>query len=643
MKRLRRLVLALVSLVLLAAPGLARAEWTEPVGGPSPINRFDFAGFGPHGIDPPVQPQAMAVVGGDPWIAWTEWDGENPEVRVARLNDAGTAWEEVGTGPSPINRDPARNAGIDVDLFADGNTPYVAWSEQNTRPSGQPGGSPQARVARLEGGEWTEIVGGATPINFYKPDGAGNANGGEAPDVTVYRGRPYVAYLQHTSDVELRTARLNDDGTAWEHFGGSLDSNRARAAELVVAGDRLFLGSASRAFSTGIRLRVLNPFAPQWDRLDPQPEVYGDSYTQPVDHDLTVAGERPHALYQDGLRALDLAGGGFNEVVATGSVPLGELGTVHDIPVAGAVTAAGDQRELRLWRVQGGRFREVLDSDGAIARAAQPSGREALHGPAIVDVGGMPYVGWSEWDGSTYQRRVARLEPAIGDPRVSVTQDGATVSAEVVDYAFPLPVAVEWGRGSSLDRRTAVQRTSGLAFGERVSFQLPGLAPGTAYSWRMVGWDGKRVAGAGPVGTFTTASAPTGTGAQAPEGTAPGVSACSGRARFDRSLREVRRRVARHFAALRRRGRLTARVSACAAGTLRIRVELRQRFGSGRAGLLVGRLSQRFTGRGTRRATLRLTRRGRAALRSGPADARPRLGFDGEFAPAPEATVPAGG
>jgi hypothetical protein len=124
------------SLVALCAglaltPAAAEAGWHEPVGGPSPINSGD-AFHGP----------STASIGGVPYVAWDESDGTNFEVRVARLNQAGTAWEQVVGGPSPINHDPDR-AAFASSLTSIGGVPYVGWREFD-------GSASKIRISRLE-------------------------------------------------------------------------------------------------------------------------------------------------------------------------------------------------------------------------------------------------------------------------------------------------------------------------------------------------------------------------------------------------------------------------------------------------------------------------------------------------------------
>ena len=96
-----------------------------------------------------------------PYVAWTEDDGTNQEIRVARLNAAGTGWEKVGQTRTPrprsinraprvVTRRPHRSNGV----------PYVAWSETD-------GTDYEIRVARLNaaGTAWEKVGNASSPIN----------------------------------------------------------------------------------------------------------------------------------------------------------------------------------------------------------------------------------------------------------------------------------------------------------------------------------------------------------------------------------------------------------------------------------------------------------------------------------------------
>jgi hypothetical protein len=48
----------------------------------------------------------LTSIDGVPYVAFSQYDS-NEEIRVKRLNDAGTAWIEVDGGPSPTTRTPS--------------------------------------------------------------------------------------------------------------------------------------------------------------------------------------------------------------------------------------------------------------------------------------------------------------------------------------------------------------------------------------------------------------------------------------------------------------------------------------------------------------------------------------------------------
>src|SRR5688572_2124739 len=89
-----RVVVRVVLLSAVASACVAQtasAAWKQPAGGASPINQADNQ----DAIDP-----SLTSIGGVPYVAWTEHDGTNSELRVSRLNAAGTAWEQVVGGAS---------------------------------------------------------------------------------------------------------------------------------------------------------------------------------------------------------------------------------------------------------------------------------------------------------------------------------------------------------------------------------------------------------------------------------------------------------------------------------------------------------------------------------------------------------------
>jgi hypothetical protein len=88
----------------------------------------------------------LTAIGGIPYVAFSQWDGDNYQLRVARQNAPGTGWEEPVGGPSPINENPVRHA-VSADLVAVSGIPYVGWAESLRE---NPTIGYTARIARLE-------------------------------------------------------------------------------------------------------------------------------------------------------------------------------------------------------------------------------------------------------------------------------------------------------------------------------------------------------------------------------------------------------------------------------------------------------------------------------------------------------------
>jgi hypothetical protein len=208
---------------------------------------------------------AIADVGGTPWVAWSEIDGGDQVLRAARLNAAGTAWEDVSPDGAVLQQPrgfPGRpslaavggvphvawtqsdgtNYQVRVKRFAEGawspainldgdddaltpdiaaiaGTPHVAWVERN-------GVNWEVRVARLEGDDWIHLGDPASPLNHSTSDPA------LQPDLAGLHGVPHVGWIEHDGvNWELRVARLRDGEGDWhEPVGGSSPINRSDAA-----------------------------------------------------------------------------------------------------------------------------------------------------------------------------------------------------------------------------------------------------------------------------------------------------------------------------------------------------------------------------------------------------------------------------
>src|SRR5262249_29142099 len=162
-----------------AVPSAATAKWQEPVGGVRPVS------------DIGVQP-SLAAVGSVPYVAWTGEDGPRSLLFVARLNASGTAWEEVG---GPVNYDTSHDA-QDPALPSVGGVPYVAWNEND-------GANTEVRVARLNaaGTQWDEPWKGVDATHGgINEDASKNA---DDTSLAVVGGVPYVGWDEGTGGSTL--------------------------------------------------------------------------------------------------------------------------------------------------------------------------------------------------------------------------------------------------------------------------------------------------------------------------------------------------------------------------------------------------------------------------------------------------------
>ena len=443
----------------------AGTDWVEIEGGPSPINAEPSRSA--------VRP-TLAGVGGVPHVAWTEHDGTNAEVRVARLNAAGTHFQEIVGGAGPINKGDGNNAGSMVGLTDVGGVPHVAWVEYD-------GANGEVRVAKPNGAgtAWEEVVGGDSPINASPTADAGGL------DLTTIGGVPYVAWAEDGANAsrQIRVARLNQAGTEWVD---------------VVSGS-----SPVNASPTGFADRP----------------------------SITAVGGVPHIAWQewDGKRyqirvaRLDAAGSDWHEIVggpspinhaSTGTPEQPDLVGVGGVPFVAWLEGDGSANQVRVARPDAAEetWREVVGG----VRPINASAGSNAESPAIVQVGGVPYVSRSDYDGVTSQARVSRLEPDFGAAQAMPTTNGAVLLQKVRSYGVELPLRFEHGPGAGFGT-TGPMLTTGSEQTDTLIHHVGGLTPATGYSWRTFGWDGLRRSGTGPTATFTTAAAP-GTGPAGPQG-----------------------------------------------------------------------------------------------------------------------------
>ena len=354
-----RTVLVLAVAATLLLPAAARAAWQEIVGGPSPIA---------HSVTTEGANPSLADVGGTLYVAWgANVGGTDYDVYVSKLDVSGTSWIDVG---GALNHTPTDNA-FRPSLASIGGVPWVAWIEYD-------GTSQKLRVARLNdtGDGWIEVVGGANPLNHDPTQNAWD------PSIADVGGVPYVAWAEepvpNTNEALIRVSRLNADGTAWvEVVGGSNPINQDPSAQ---AGGPSLIGIDGVpyvAWQEGygdpkIHVSKLNDTGTAWTEIG--------TGAAPINHDPTKYASSP-------------------SLTAIGGVPWIAWSEADDL----------------IFQIRVARLNDTATGWTEVVGGAQPinhsPGDSAQH-PSIASIGGVPYVAFSQYDGSNTQVRVSRLDDA---------------------------------------------------------------------------------------------------------------------------------------------------------------------------------------------------------------------------------------
>ena len=150
----------------------------------------------------------IADVGGVPYVAWTENDGTNDEIRVKRFD--GTSWVEVGSGASPINRSPTEN-GDSPSLASVGGVPYVAWKERNELV-----GLTRIYSRRISGISWGDL-------EQVNPSEGRNA---DSPSLASIGGVAYVAWIENNGTNRVVGVSRRAGDFQWQQVGGASPLNR---------------------------------------------------------------------------------------------------------------------------------------------------------------------------------------------------------------------------------------------------------------------------------------------------------------------------------------------------------------------------------------------------------------------------------
>ena len=127
--------------------------------------------------------------------------------------------------------------------------------------------------------------------------------------------------------------------------------------------------------------------------------------------------------------------------------------------------------------------------------------------PSLTAVAGVPYVAWHEYDGTNTEVRVSRLEPEFTSQTAVASATGATLRADVHTYGIPYPIGFHYG--PALASETAADPAPAGSDHVTITSQLGGLRPSTSHPFRpfaTAGVPAPKVLGA--IDAFTTLAAP---------------------------------------------------------------------------------------------------------------------------------------
>jgi hypothetical protein len=302
---------------------------------------------------------SLTDVGGVPYVAWSEFDSLNQDVRVSRLDNLGSEWEQVPDAASPVNHSSAQDA-QNPRMTTIAGVPWAAWSETD------PTGYDKIRVSRLVGGAWQEAGTGcpacSRPINV-SPTGEGTT-----PSITSVGGEPWVAWVEQDGGAgSIFVSRF--DGNGWVLTAPPLNTGSTAVFDpkIVNAGGTPFVAWREDD-GTNIEVRVSRLNTSVWVPVTPG--------ASPVNADPT----------RD-AREVDIAASGTTPYVAW---------TEND----------GVNRELHVSRLGLSTWEPLVPGPSPVN--ADPS-RDARDIDLEI-LGAVPHLAWSEEDANgVYQARVARF------------------------------------------------------------------------------------------------------------------------------------------------------------------------------------------------------------------------------------------
>lgn len=505
----------------------ADAAWEQVVPGPLNANQ-DVDNAAP----------SLAMVGGVPYVAWVEKETTpvaHDELRVARLNSAGTAWEQPwGDADSGGLNISSSQSAASPSIADVAGVPYVAWSELDATV----GGNSEIRVKRLNLStntwteDWTWDNGGILPVPADATHGAVNhsySDNARDPELIAVGSQAYVAWVERDSvqvNDDLRVARLEVNAQQslewnepWSVSGtnGGINEDADHDAvepDLTVAGGVPYLAFREQDAINEQEVRVAKLVAgPMWDFLpEPPPGGSGGIGNSPTaSPSIAVVGGVPYVAWDSAAAILvsRFSGNSWSPVAPLDSTnaadpDLAEIGgTLYG---SWNDSTGGSGSQLRVARLTVNAWTEIVGGASPInTQQANLTSSQTL-----VSAGGVPWISWAEVipaGSNPTSVRVGGLEPEFVSANAVPTATGATLLTTLHTYGFSYPVGFEYG--TALGTSTATQATPAGSEFASVSQTVDGLASSTAHQFRgfaTAGVPAPRVLG--QTGSFTTLAGP---------------------------------------------------------------------------------------------------------------------------------------
>jgi hypothetical protein len=398
---------------------------------------------------------SIAEVNGRPYVAWSEADSTNTEIRVARLNDAGTGWENVGTpSSSPVNQSSTADAATPT-LAANGIVAHLAWRETN-------GGVSQLRAARLVGDDWVQFNAGA-PLNRNP---AQTTLG--TPSLEEVNGTVCAAWSEMTSpsSAEIYVSCLNSAGDTWQAVGsGTSPINHVPGGEAFepriesIFDDLTVVWRENESGRSVIRAAQPNEDSTGWIELGNQTPLNTTANQSALGPRFVDLGAAPYVAFTEG--------GSVRVVRPNGSGGWQQVGSALD------------------------------HRTGALRDGAE-----------LIVADGVPYIAWREYQPfQYYDSRVKRLDPEFLSTSATASATGASLSMDVRHYGIPTHFGFDYGAGLE----QSVLTGPGTLGSEVSTITQPvtGLAPSTEYQFRPFAEPGTVTPRLlGPTSTFATTALP---------------------------------------------------------------------------------------------------------------------------------------